>query len=81
MVTPERSLFHSGSEVQLKTTGDDAGLLVVMSGVTGQMEYFSGGAFHGGSQVDGSVGTSTISVGSCTEPNDGYGRQKDEVRP
>jgi len=52
---------------QLKVTGDDAGLLVVTGGVTGQLEDFSGEVLHDGSQVDGRTGTDTISVGSFTE--------------
>ena len=38
---------------QLQVTRDDAGLLVVTGGVTGQLEDLSGQVLHDGSQVDG----------------------------
>jgi hypothetical protein len=37
----------------LQVTRDDAGLLVVTGGVTGQLEDLSGQVLHDGSQVDG----------------------------
>jgi len=40
---------------ELEMTGDDAGLLVVASGVTGQFEDFSSQVFQDGSEVNGSA--------------------------
>jgi hypothetical protein len=48
-------------------TRDDAGLLVVTGGVTGQLEDLSGQVLHDGSQVDGGTGTDTLSVRSLAE--------------
>lgn len=38
---------------KLKVTGDDTGLLVVTSGVTGQLEDFGSQVLKNGSEVDG----------------------------
>jgi hypothetical protein len=38
---------------ELKVTGDDTGLLVVTSGVTGQLEDFGSQILKNGSEVDG----------------------------
>ena len=46
---------------ELKVTGDDPGLLVVTSGVTGQLEDLSSQVLHDSCQVDG--GTSTYALG------------------
>merc|ERR1711944_199558 len=52
---------------QLQMTGDDPGLLVVTSGVTGQLKNLSGQVFHDGSQVDGGTSTNTLSIVSLAE--------------
>jgi hypothetical protein len=41
------------SDGELEMTGDDTGLLVVTSGVTGQLEDFSRQVFKNSSEVDG----------------------------
>ena len=43
-------------------TGDDPGLLVVTSGVTGQLEDLSCQVLHDGGHVDGGSGTDTFGV-------------------
>jgi hypothetical protein len=40
---------------KLKMTRDDAGLLIVTSGVTGQLEDFSSEVFQDSSEVNGST--------------------------
>ena len=40
---------------ELEMAGNDAGLLVIASGVTSQLENFSGQVFKDGSEVDGST--------------------------
>lgn len=52
---------------QLQVTRDDPGLLVVTSGVSGQLENFSGQVLHDGRQVDGGSGADTFSVASFAE--------------
>ena len=52
---------------ELQVTGDDTGLLVVASGVTGQLEDLSGQVFHDGGQVHGSTGTDTLGVVTLAE--------------
>ena len=47
---------------ELQVTGDDTGLLVVTSGVTSQLEDFSGEVLKDSSEVDGGTGTDTLSV-------------------
>jgi len=47
---------------QLEMTGDDPGLLVVTSSVTGQLENFSSQVLHDGRQIDWSAGTDTFAV-------------------
>ena len=42
---------------QLKVTGDDPGLLVVTSGVTGQLEHLSCQVLHDGGHVHGGSGS------------------------
>jgi len=39
------------SDCELEMTGDDTGLLVIASGVTGKFENFSGEVFENGSEV------------------------------
>jgi hypothetical protein len=52
---------------QLKMTGNDASLLVVTSGVAGQLEHFGCEVFHHSGQVDWSTSTDTFSVVSLAE--------------
>lgn len=52
---------------ELEMTGDDAGLLVVTSSVTGQLEDLSSQVFHDGSQVHGGTGTNTLGIVSLAE--------------
>ena len=56
----EKRMEHTDSELQV--TGDDTGLLVVASGVTGQLEDLSGEVLENGGEVDRSTGTNTLSV-------------------
>ena len=52
---------------QLQVTRDDPSLLVVASGVSGQLENFSGQILHDGGQVDGSSSTDALSVAAFAE--------------
>jgi hypothetical protein len=52
---------------QLEVTWNDAGLLVVTSGIAGQLEYFGRQVFHNGGEVDRSTGTNSFSVVSLAE--------------
>jgi hypothetical protein len=52
---------------ELKVTGDDAGLLVVASGVASKLEDFGSQVLKNGSEVDGSTGTNTLSVVALAE--------------
>ena len=52
---------------ELQVTRDDTGLLVVTSGVTGQLEDFSSQVLEDGSEVDGSTGTDTLGVVALPE--------------
>ena len=47
---------------ELQVTGNDASLLVVTSGVAGQLEDFGCQVLEDGGQVDGRTGTDTLSV-------------------
>jgi hypothetical protein len=47
---------------ELKVTGDDSRLLVIASGVAGQLEHFSGQVLHDGSQVDWGAGSDALGV-------------------
>ena len=47
---------------ELKVTGDDPGLLVVTSGVAGQLEDLSGEVLHDGGHVDGGTGSDTLGI-------------------
>ena len=47
---------------ELKVTGDDPGLLVVTSGVAGQLEDLSGEVLHDSGQVDGGTSSDTFGV-------------------
>ena len=59
--------FFVVTDGQLQVTGDDTGLLVVTSGVSCQLEYFSGQVLHDSCQVDGGAGTDTFGVISLAE--------------
>jgi len=52
---------------QLQVTRDDPSLLVVASGVSGQLENFSGQILHDGGQVDGGSGTDTFGVATFAQ--------------
>jgi histone H2B len=52
---------------QLQVTRDDSGLLVVASGVSCQLEDFSGQVLHNCSQVDWSSGTDSLGVVSLAQ--------------
>ena len=52
---------------ELQVTGDDTGLLVVASGVTGQFEDLSGQVLHYRSQVNGGTSSNTFSVVTFSE--------------
>ena len=67
---------HTGKELvqflvipdgQLQVPGDDAGLLVVAGGVTGQFKDFSGKILHDCGQVDWGAGTNTFGVVALAE--------------
>ena len=47
---------------QLQVARDDTGLLVVTSGIAGQLEHFSGQVFHDGGQVDWCTGSDSLAV-------------------
>ena len=47
---------------QLQVAGNDTGLLVIASGVTGQLEDLSGQVLEDGSEVDGGTGTDTLGI-------------------
>ena len=47
---------------ELEVTGDDPGLLVVTSGVAGQLENLSGQVLHDGGHVDGGTGSDTLGI-------------------
>jgi hypothetical protein len=52
---------------ELEMTGNDTGLLVVASGVTGQLEDFGSQVLEDGSEVDGSTSTDTLGVVAFAE--------------
>ena len=52
---------------QLQMAGDDAGLLVVAGGVSGQLQDLSGQILQHSRQVDGSAGTDAVSVVAFAE--------------
>ena len=47
---------------KLQVTGDDTGLLVVTSSITGQFKNLSSEVFHDGSQVNGSTSSYTLGI-------------------
>ena len=52
---------------QLDVAGDDAGLLVVASGVSGQLENLSGQVLDDGGEVDGGASSDAASIASLLE--------------
>ena len=52
---------------QLQMSWDDSGLLIVASGVTGQLENFSREVLQDGSQVDWSSGTDSLGIVSLAK--------------
>ena len=52
---------------ELEVTGNDPGLLVVTSGVTGQLEDLSCQVLHDGGHVHGGTGSDTLSVVSLPQ--------------
>lgn len=52
---------------QLEVTWNDTSLLVVTSGVAGQLEHFGGQVLHHGGQVDWSTGTDSLGVVSLAQ--------------
>lgn len=50
------------SNGQLKMTGNDAGLLVVASGVAGQLEDFGSQVLKNRSEIDGRTSTNTLGI-------------------
>ncbi len=55
------------ADCQLDVAGNDAGLLVVTSGIAGQLKDLSGQVLKDGSQVHGGTGTNAL----CKEGNMG----------
>lgn len=47
---------------ELDVTGDDSGLLVVLGGVSGELENLSGEVFEDGGEVHGGTSTDALSV-------------------
>ena len=52
---------------QLDVAGDDAGLLVVTSGVSGQLENLSGQVLDDGGEVDGGASSDAASIASLLQ--------------
>ena len=52
---------------QLNVAGDDAGLLVVASGVSGQLENLSGQVLDDGGEVDGGASSDAASVATLLQ--------------
>lgn len=50
------------SDGELKMTGNDTGLLVVASSVTGKLENLGGEILEDGSEIDGSTSTNSLGV-------------------
>ena len=61
----ELAQFLIIADSQLDVAGDDAGLLVVTSGVASKFENLSGEVFEDGGEVHG--GTSTDTLCSCSD--------------
>jgi len=48
-------------------SGDDSGLFVVLSGVSGQLQDFSSQVLENGSQVDGGSGSDSVAVSAALQ--------------
>ena len=59
--------FFVIADGELKMTGRDGLLLVIVGSVTGQFEDFSGQVFKDGSQVDGGTRADALSIVSTTK--------------
>lgn len=66
-VTQELVQFLIVADGKLEVTRNDTGLLVVTSGVTGQLENFSSQVLQNSGEVNGSTGTDTLSVVTLTQ--------------
>ena len=47
--------------------GDDSGLLVVLCGVSGQLQHLSSEVFEDGCEIDGSTGSDSLGVVGVSE--------------
>ena len=52
---------------QLEMSGDDTGLLVIPSGVSGQLQDFSSQIFEDCGQIDGGTGSHSLGIVSFSE--------------
>lgn len=66
-VTQELVQLLIVADGKLEVTGNDTGLLVVTSGVTGQLKNFSSEVLEDSGEVDGSTGTDTLGVVALAE--------------
>ena len=66
-VVEELVEFLVVSDGEQNVSGDDSGLLVVLGGVSGQLEHLSSEVFEDGSQVDGGTGTDAFGVVGMSE--------------
>jgi len=55
------------ADSQLDVAGNDSGLLVVLGGVTGELENLSGEVLKDGSEVHGGTGTNALSEATSLE--------------
>ena len=55
------------ADSELDVTGDDTSLLVVTSGITGQLKDLSSEVLEDGSQVDGGTSTNTLCLELLSE--------------
>ena len=55
------------ADSQLDVAGNDTGLLVVLSGVTGELEDLSGEVLKDGSEVHGGTSTDALGVSASLE--------------
>ena len=70
-VVQELVEFFVVSDGEKDVSGDDSGLLVVLSGVTGEFQNFSSQVFEDGGEIDGGSSTDSFSVvGMSKESSD-----------
>ena len=55
------------ADSELDVSGDDSGLLVVLGGVTGELEHFSSEVLKDGSEVHGGTSTDALSEAASLE--------------